>query len=117
MHAAPLIERRGADAVLRADLRHLHAGVLLLDDGHDLRFTELAASHQRLLGQGILTEPLFLNESVFRGITIPPASRQYVSTFRTRFCGRSRIISAISTAIWGATECNIGGSCKHYDST
>ena len=35
-----LIERRGADAVLTAQIRRLHSGLLLLQDRDDLLFPE-----------------------------------------------------------------------------
>jgi len=45
--AAPLVKRRSTDAILAADVRHFQPGVLLLEDGHNLRFTELADSHRK----------------------------------------------------------------------
>ena len=45
----PLVEGRVADLVLSAQISHLHARLMLLEDGNDLVFGELALSHGYLV--------------------------------------------------------------------
>ena len=68
----PLVVRRGADAVVLADLVDGATGVGLFQDRHDLRFGELRLPHENLLARvDIVPESSPLNCLQFRGAYDP----------------------------------------------
>src|SRR5690606_12570792 len=63
--AAPLIERRRADAVLSAQLRHGRTGLGLLEHGDDLAVGEARLLHGNLLGESYEKIPLLASTNLW----------------------------------------------------